>query len=66
MVIKTQETINVFTSPRQILSLLNKVPGYWLQGKTDLANKPKKHVDVSTLKIQDQSDRWLKSHGQKV
>ena len=31
----------VFNSPRQILTLLNKVPGYWLQGKTDLANKPR-------------------------
>ena len=31
----------VFNSPRQILSLLNKVPGYWLQGETDLANKPR-------------------------
>ena len=31
----------VFNSPRQILTLLNKVPGYWLQGETDLANKPR-------------------------
>jgi len=31
----------VFNSPCQILTLLNKVPGYWLQGKTDLANKPR-------------------------
>ena len=30
-----------FNSPRQILTLLNKVPGYWLQGKTDRANKPR-------------------------
>ena len=32
----------VFDSPRQILTLLNKVPGYWLQGETDLASKPRK------------------------
>ena len=31
----------VFNSPRQILTLLNKVPGYWLQGETDLANMPR-------------------------
>ena len=31
----------VFNSPRQILTLLNKVPGYWLQGETDKANKPR-------------------------
>ena len=30
-----------FNSPRQILTLLNKVPGYWLQGETDFANKPR-------------------------
>ena len=29
----------VFYSPHQILTLLYKVPGYWLQGETDLANK---------------------------
>ena len=29
----------VFNSHSQILTLPNKVPGYWLQGKTDLANK---------------------------
>ena len=31
----------VFNSPRQILTLLDKVPGYWLQGETDFANKPR-------------------------
>ena len=31
----------VFNSLRQILTLLNKVPGYWLKGETDLANKPR-------------------------
>ena len=31
----------VFNSPHQILTLLNKFPGYWLQGETDLANKPR-------------------------
>ena len=31
----------VFNSLRQILTLLNKVRGYWLKGETDLANKPR-------------------------
>ena len=56
----------VFNSPRQILTLLNKVPGYWLQGKTDLANKPRNMQDGSTLKIWEQADRWFKIYGQNV
>ena len=56
----------VFNSPRQILTLLNKVPGYWLQGETDLANKPKNMQIFPHLKIWDQSDRWLKSYGLKI
>ena len=32
----------VFNYPRQILTLLNKAPGYWLQSEIDLANKPRK------------------------
>ena len=31
----------VFNSPRQILTLLDKVSGYGLQGKYDLADKPR-------------------------
>ena len=33
--------LEVFNSPHQILTLINKVPGYWLQGETYLTNKPR-------------------------
>ena len=35
-------------------------------GQNRFSKQAEKHADFSTLKIWDQSDRWLKSYGQKI